>query len=340
MDSITQITLGAAVGEAVLGKKAGNKAILWGAVAGTIPDLDVIFGAFMDPVQRLVFHRGFSHSILFAVLFAPLLGYIISKIHRKESVGWKDWTLLSFWSIFTHPLLDSFTTYGTQLFYPFSNYPVAFNTIFVIDPFYTVPFLMCIIAVMFFKRASRKRRIINWVGIALSSAYLALTVANKLYVDSVVTASLERQAIAYDKFMTTPAPLNNILWRVVAVGGNRAYQGYYSLLDTREEVAFKSVDRNLQLLEPLKNYWEIKELVRVSKDFYTLFPEEDAVVFNDMRFGQFTFDSAEDGNYIFSFKIRRNSTQPGNELEIMRVRPNIYVDGELIRMLMDRIRGN
>jgi inner membrane protein len=63
MDSLTQITLGAAVGEVVLGKKVGNKAILWGAVAGTIPDLDVAFGVFMEPVQRLVFHRGFSHSI-------------------------------------------------------------------------------------------------------------------------------------------------------------------------------------------------------------------------------------------------------------------------------------
>lgn len=340
MDSLTQITLGAAVGEAVLGKKVGNKAILWGAVAGTIPDLDVIFGVFMDPVQRLVFHRGFSHSILFAVLFAPLLGYIVSKIHRREKVGWKDWTLLSFWSIFTHPILDSFTTYGTQLFYPFSNYPVAFNTIFVIDPFYTVPFLGCVIAAMFFKRASSKRRIINWVGIGLSSAYLVLTVVNKLYVDSVIAASLERQGIKYDKFMTTPAPLNNILWRAVVVGKEQAYQGYYSLFDTQREVEFKSVDRNLQLLEPLKNHREIAELVRVTKDFYALMPVEEGVVFNDMRFGQFTFDAAENGNYVFSFQIRESDGQPGRALKINRVDPNIYVDGELLKMLIERIRGN
>jgi inner membrane protein len=90
-------------------------------------------------------------------------------------VGWKNWTWLSFRSIVTHPLLDSFTTYGTQLFYPFSKYPVAFNTIFVIDPLYTVPFLICVITVMFLRRTSSRRRIINRVGIGLSTAYLSLT---------------------------------------------------------------------------------------------------------------------------------------------------------------------
>ena len=72
MDSITQIVLGAAVGEAVLGKKVGNKAMLWGAIAGTIPDLDVIVGKFFQPITALEMHRGFSHSIIFALLFSPV----------------------------------------------------------------------------------------------------------------------------------------------------------------------------------------------------------------------------------------------------------------------------
>ena len=42
MDSLTQVVLGAAVGEAALGKKIGNRAIVWGGIAGTIPDLDVL----------------------------------------------------------------------------------------------------------------------------------------------------------------------------------------------------------------------------------------------------------------------------------------------------------
>ena len=69
MDSLTQIVLGASVGEATLGKKIGNKALLWGAIAGTIPDLDVFIGHYVDSVTKNEIHRGFSHSILFCVLF-------------------------------------------------------------------------------------------------------------------------------------------------------------------------------------------------------------------------------------------------------------------------------
>ena len=62
MDSLTQITLGAALGEAVLGRQVGRKAMLYGAVCGTLPDLDVLL-KFGDPVMDFTFHRSFSHSI-------------------------------------------------------------------------------------------------------------------------------------------------------------------------------------------------------------------------------------------------------------------------------------
>ena len=83
MDSLTQIVLGASVGELVLGKKIGNKAILWGAVAGTIPDLDVLLRYFTDEISATEMHRGFSHSIVFAVLIAPLLAWIANKLNQK-----------------------------------------------------------------------------------------------------------------------------------------------------------------------------------------------------------------------------------------------------------------
>ena len=135
MDSLTQIILGAAVGEAVLGKKVGNKAMLYGAIAGTIPDLDIFASYFTDTVSALEFHRGFTHSIFFSVVFASIFGWLISKIERRSIASWKDWSLLMFWGLFTHPVLDSFTTWGTQLFRPF-EIRLAFKNIFVIDPIY------------------------------------------------------------------------------------------------------------------------------------------------------------------------------------------------------------
>ena len=99
MDSLTQIVLGAAVGEAVLGKKIGNRAMLWGAVAGTIPDLDVFIRYFTDPITSSEMHRGFSHSLIFAILMAPIMGWIANKIHRKRDIGLKPWSWLFFWTI-------------------------------------------------------------------------------------------------------------------------------------------------------------------------------------------------------------------------------------------------
>jgi inner membrane protein len=255
-------------------------------------------------------------------------------------VGWKDWAWLGFWSIFTHILLDSFTTYGTQLFYPFSKYPVAFNSIFVIDPLYTVPFLICVIAVLFLRRTSSRRRIVNWVGIGLSTAYLSLTVVNKLYVDSVVRATLEKENIQYDYFMTSPTPFNNILWRTVVISGNQALSGYYSLLDTQKEIDFTAIERNSQLIEPIRNHWEISELVRVSKGFYSVIQDERGIVFNDLRFGQWGVE-ASDANHVFSFKILAKETHSDLKLEIARLRPDLgKINPEMVHSLVNRIRGN
>ena len=190
MDSLTQIILGAACGEIVLGKKIGNKALLFGAIGGTIPDLDVFIGKLLynNEIQAMAFHRGFMHSILFAVLGAFLFGWITYKLYntgtRKETTTQKNWTWLFFLSIFTHPILDCFTPYGTQLFTPFSDYRVAFNNISVVDPLYTVPFLVSLIVLMFFNRESTRRTWWLKAGIYMSSAYMVFTIINKIYIDS------------------------------------------------------------------------------------------------------------------------------------------------------------
>ena len=85
MDSVTQIILGAAVGEVVLGKKAGNRAMLWGAVAGTVPDLDIIANFVTDEMTALAFHRGLTHSLFFAVLAPFAYAYFVHRIYAK---GW------------------------------------------------------------------------------------------------------------------------------------------------------------------------------------------------------------------------------------------------------------
>jgi inner membrane protein len=197
MDSLTQIVLGAACGEAVLGKKIGNKALLFGAIGGTIPDLDVLVGGllFDNEIDAMLFHRGFMHSILFSVIGAVIFGWVTYILYntgkRLNSTTYKDWVSLYFWSLFTHLILDCFTPYGTQLFAPFSNYRVAFNNIAVVDPAYTLPFLICMIVLMFYQRTSIKRQFWLKLGIGISTIYMLFTLVNKLYIDSVFRKSFK-----------------------------------------------------------------------------------------------------------------------------------------------------
>lgn len=91
MDSLTQMVLGAACGEVVLGKKVGNRAMLWGAIGGTIPDLDVIGNLFLDEIGALAFHRSITHSLLFAFLAPLLFGWLVHRLYDSGFYRSKKW---------------------------------------------------------------------------------------------------------------------------------------------------------------------------------------------------------------------------------------------------------
>jgi inner membrane protein len=308
MDSLTQIVLGAACGEAILGKKIGNKALLFGAIAGTIPDLDVFIGRFLysNEIQAMAFHRGFMHSILFAILGCFIFGWCTHKLYntdkRKDTTTLKNWIWLFFWALFTHPLLDCFTPYGTQLFAPFSDYRVAFNTISVVDPLYTLPFLFCMIIVMFFNRNNIKRALWLKAGIYISSAYMVFTIINKFYIDSVFKESFKKAGITYTRFSAQPTIFNNILWYGVAETENHYYLTFYSLFDisaTADKII--TVDKNHHLID-MKDE-RLKTLTWFSNEYYNITQKEKAGTYRyvDLRYPML---NPEDANTsVFKFML-------------------------------------
>jgi inner membrane protein len=335
MDSITQITLGMAVGELVLGKKAGNKAILWGAVAGTIPDLDVLVTPFFNEIDRLAVHRGFSHSLLFVLIFSPILGFLIHKIQKNPQIRLMEWINLSFWGLFTHILLDCFTTYGTQIFVPFSSFRVAWDTIAIIDPFYTVPFLLCILALMFFYRTRPERRILNYIGLGLSTSYLILALMIKFYVNQKFEDSLKTQKITFQRSMTTPTPFNIILWYGLFEDENGYWIGLYSLFDGQEPIQFEYEARNQHLVASRLHDPALERLIWFADGYYCLTEEQGDLYFHDLRFGKLTFKTNEPGGYIFSFKIHRE-TEP---FFVERIPPKAKIDKVLMKNFVDRVKG-
>lgn len=312
MDSLTQIVLGAACGEIALGKKIGNKALLYGAIGGTIPDLDVIFGSlfYSNSIDQLVFHRGFMHSIVFAIIGAFAFGHLTFSLYntgkRTGTTTKKDWVWLFFLSIFTHPLLDSFTPYGTQLFLPFSDYRVAFNTIAVVDPLYTIPFLIALIILMFFKRTSNSR--IWWLksGLYISSFYLILTIINKAYIDGVFKEALAKNQIQYKRYSAQPTIFNNLLWYAIAETDQDYKVAFYSLLDKQDPTRnFISLPKNHNLLPA---HPDLKRLEWFSNDFYNLQKIDSSVVrYNDLRYP--LLNPEDKNSSVFSFKVQKNGNR-------------------------------
>ena len=312
MDSITQIVLGAACGEAVLGKKIGNRALLFGAIGGTIPDLDVFVGKwlFNNEIDAMAFHRGFMHSFLFAILAAVGFGMFVFRVYnRGKRYGMttqKEWMWLFFASIFTHPILDSFTAYGTQLFAPFSDYRVAFNNIAVADPLYTLPFLIALIVMMCFKRTSAKRRLFLKIGLGISSLYMVLTLVNKYHVHGVYKQALEEQQIDYVRFQTQPTILNNILWYGIAETADAYYVGFYSILDTEATISkWHKLPKNHELIEGMPK--DLETLAWFSGGYYNLNETDtpDTFLFKDLRYP--LMDENDPNSSIFKFTITKTN---------------------------------
>ncbi|WP_405380149.1 metal-dependent hydrolase [Maribacter sp. LLG6340-A2] len=333
MDSLTQIVLGAAVGEVVLGKKVGNKAMLFGAIAGTIPDLDVVARYIFDTVTATEIHRGFSHSIFFSDLFAPIFGWLVWQLNKKDRASWIDWSWLMFWGLFTHPILDAFTTWGTQLFWPFSN-RLAFQSIFVIDPLYTLPFLICLILALFQNRTSLKRLKLARLGLILSSSYLVLTLLLKGVAFQQFKNALVTQNIVYKDVNTRPAPFNTVLWMANVDTDDAYLLGEYSFFDS-QPISFKQYPKQHDLLGGLAEHDKVKRLIAITEGWYTVTEKDGKLYINDLRFGLISMDATED-QFAFSYQLSQNN----GELTITEM-PKYRKDAKrLLAALWQRMSGN
>lgn len=328
MDSVTQVVLGAAVGEVMLGRKLGNKALLLGAIAGTIPDLDVVLNLFThDPISKLRIHRSYSHSMFTHFVLALPLTWLSLKWSKAE-ISKARWYWFWFLGLFTHALLDCCTTYGTRLFLPFTSYQVAFNNVSVVDPLYTVPFMLILIACMFFKRSNPKRLKIAWASIIVSSLYMLLTFGLKYGAHQKFIANFEKQypTIKNVEFNSTPTILNAILWSGIAYNQDSLWVAEYSFLRNDIPVTWTGYPRN----EPeLKNYdcRDLKTMLWFADDNYFSLKKGDTLQFYNVKWGRFDTDQTDPtkafGFYYNFYKgpdgnIHNTATEPefkGDEMK-------------------------
>ncbi|MCG7587000.1 metal-dependent hydrolase [Photobacterium sp. OFAV2-7] len=277
MDSVTQAALGAAVAGLVAGKKCSPKVLLAGAALGTLPDLDVLMN-YGDPVSDMVKHRGFSHSIFVLLPFSLLLTWCWQK-WRSTQFGFTQLWLLIAACLITHPLLDAFTSYGTQLLWPLPV-SVAVSSIFIIDPLYTVPLLVMVAASLLWRRKMAR---LCGIGLSISSLYLCWSVIALNIVEGRVQDQLANTPMADKPVFIAPTPVNTVLWRVVVLDGDTYWEGLTSLLDQDKTIDFIAKDRG---------HWKLDEKPQhlvMLEDFTSQFVKYeqvgDSLTATDLRLG-------------------------------------------------------
>ncbi len=336
MDTITHFALGACIGELFLGKQIGKKAMLIGAIANTIPDIDFIAVLWMNPASNLLAHRGFTHSFLFGIIIAIMLALLFERWQKRHRVSFRRWVLFFEVQIFSHLFLDAFNAYGIGWFEPFSHYRVSWNTIFVVDPFFSIWIGIALLALLILKRNDGNR--IRWArsGILFSSLYLLYCLINKSVMESRVKTIFAKDHIAHGRYFMSPTPMNTWLWYIVAENDSGYQIGYSSLFDKNLQISFQYFPRNDALIRGLQSHEEFQHLRRFSKGYYVIEAWNDTLVFNDLRFGQIGGWQNPRAGFTFHYFLQNSG---GNVLVLQRGRFQLW-NRETMKSLIKRIKGN
>ena len=294
MDSVTQVLLGASVGVAVMGRRTALwKSALWGGVAGLLPDLDVLIDH-GDPVLNMIRHRAETHALLLLTLFAFPMAWVVSRVHRQPQLYTRWWWAILL-ALVTHPLLDLMTIYGTQVFQPFTDEAYGLGSIFIVDPLYSLPLLAGVIAALRVKPTGRALRINAW-ALAFSTAYLAWSALAQAWVSQHARESLQVLGLPSQQLLVTPAPFNTVLWRVVAMDGERFHEGFYSFMDGDRAVRFVAHSRGGALVAENAQHPQLQRLGRFTDGFFKIQSDNGLLVVTDLRMGQ-------EPAYVFTFDI-------------------------------------
>lgn len=323
MDSITQFVLGAAVGEATLkrmeapapGKKSfGLAPFFLGGFMGTLPDLDVVFRRFLTGPEALGFHRGVTHSLFFCTLVTPLLAWVLQRVFHRYDISWARWNLFVWLTLNTHWMLDSLTTYGTQVFLPFSNTPVNIGSLFIVDPLYTLPLLLGLLWTLLWSHAERCYRPAGLrAGLIFSCCYLVLSLGSKYVVLARFEKSLAAEGITYQQLISVATPFNSILWYGMADTGEDVWVSDSSLLDPLErKLTWQRIPKNRHLLKNFGEGEADRRLLWFSRGFYRLDLVDGKPYFIDLRFGRISSwlypIEPEGDDYVFRFGLLPESS--------------------------------
>ena len=217
MDPISQGAVGAVAPQVALKPEKIRAVALLGCLAGLAPDLDIVIQSSTDPLLLLEYHRQFTHALVFIPVGAAIVALLLHPIVRR-SLQPRETYLACLLGYATHGLLDACTSYGTQLFWPFSDYRVAWNNVSVVDPLFTLPLLCLVISA-----AVLRRRAFAVAGLAWAFAYLALGVVQNQRAEAAGALLAAERGHAPQRLSAKAGFGNLLVWKVIYEHDGRFY---------------------------------------------------------------------------------------------------------------------
>jgi inner membrane protein len=325
MDSLTQVVLGSTVAALAVPAQHRRKALVAGAVLGTLPDLDSIPISLLsnDPVAHMVMHRGASHSLLVLPLVGLVIWYLLRRYWTPVREAPGAWLAAILLALVTHPLLDAFTVYGTQLLWPLPPSPVMWSSLWIIDPLYTLPLLAGVLVAAVWGPSVSARRWL-WVGVMLSSAYLLWSLIGKVMVERQADIALQPLGLREAPRFSVPMPLNTLLWQVIVMTPQGYLVGEHSLIADRKPMQFRSYPSDTAALESARQtvpalqrlLWFNHGFMKASVD------PEGRLVVADLRMGQ-------EPDYVFQFAVARRQRDTWEAILPEQVPTNMQIKEQL-----------
>lgn len=243
MDPISQASFGASLSQSFASDKAKQlSAMVIGALAGMAPDLDVFINSDKDPLLFLEFHRQFTHSLVFIPLGSLLCALLLYPLFNikwvKSKLSFGQIYLFAFLGYATHGLLDACTSYGTQLFWPFSNTRFAWNTVSIIDPLFTLPVLFFITLAAYQKNVRYAR-----VGLVYAVIFLSLGIFQNQRAENAAYELAQQRGHRVEKLQVKPSFANRHVWKMIYEYDGRYYVDAVKLLWERKYITGTSIQK-------------------------------------------------------------------------------------------------
>src|SRR5688572_4838297 len=250
MDSLTHLFVGGAIAAAIAPPGHRRAALLAGAALNSLPDLDVlpllVFSD--DPVVRMTWHRGATHSLLLLPFVAWALWAWFKRRRGRVAEAPRRWFWIFQCTLLAHPLLDALTVYGTQLLWPLPAPPVMWSSLFIIDPALTLPLLVACVAAWFARERFLAQRALV-CGLMLAGGYLGWSLLAKALVEREADHALAELGLQHAPRFSVPMPFTTLSWRVVAMTPGGFVEGEHSLAGAREPMVFRAYRSDVAALD-------------------------------------------------------------------------------------------